>query len=118
MYAKNLFSIKLLHPKYTMTWLAIVFLFLLVQFPYKWQVKLGIFWGDNSKYFIKRIASTIKRNLELCFPNKRTREIDVLVTKSLKSLGIALFETGIVWFWIDNKIKNYLKSKGCLTIKK
>ncbi|EPL9570209.1 hypothetical protein MMK73_002290 [Providencia rettgeri] len=44
--------------------------------------------------------------------------MDVLVTKSLKSLGIALFETGIVWFWIDNKIKNYLKSKGCLTIKK
>lgn len=112
MYAKNFFSIKLLHPKYAMTWLGIMVLFLLVKLPYKWQVKLGTFLGKNSKYFIKRRASIIKRNLELCFPNKSPKEIDDLATENLRSLGIALFETGIAWFWSDKKIKRLFQVKG------
>lgn len=118
MYAKNPFSLKLLHPKYATTWLGIITLYLLVQLPYKWQIKLGGFLGENSKYFIKRRVSIIKRNLELCFPNKNAKEIDALVIQNLRALGVALFETGIAWFWSDKKIKNSLKSKGYLTIKK
>ncbi len=87
-------------------------LFLLVKLPYKWQVKLGTFMGKNSKYFIKRRASIIKRNLELCFPNKSPKEIDDLATENLRSLGIALFETGIAWFWSDKKIKRLFQVKG------
>ncbi|EOD2820856.1 LpxL/LpxP family Kdo(2)-lipid IV(A) lauroyl/palmitoleoyl acyltransferase [Providencia stuartii] len=112
MYAKNLFSLKLLHPKYTTTWLGIVILFLLVQLPYKWLVRLGAFLGVNSKYFIKRRVSIIKRNLELCFPNKNRKEIDDLVIENLRSLGIALFETGIAWFWSDKRIKKLFQVKG------
>ncbi len=63
------------------------------------------FLGSNSRYFIKRRVSIIKRNLELCFPNKNKNEIDTLVNDNLKSLGIALFETGIAWFWSDKKLK-------------
>ncbi len=118
MYAKNPFSLKLLHPKYATTWIGIMTLFLLVQLPYKWQIKLGGFLGKNSKYFIKRRVSIIKRNLELCFPNKNAKEIDALVVENLRALGIALFETGIAWFWRDKKIKKLFKSKGYLTIKK
>lgn len=112
MYAKNLFSLKLLHPKYATTWLGIVILFLLVQLPYKWLVRLGAFLGVNSKYFIKRRVSIIKRNLELCFPNKNRKEIDDLVIENLRSLGIALFETGIAWFWSDKRIKKLFQVKG------
>lgn len=112
MYAKNPFSLKLLHPKYATTWIGIMTLFLLVQLPYKWQIKLGGFLGKNSKYFIKRRVSIIKRNLELCFPNKNAKEIDALVVENLRALGIALFETGIAWFWSDKKIKKLFQVKG------
>ncbi len=70
------------------------------------------FLGKNSRYFIKRRVSIIKRNLELCFPNKSKKEIDDLVTENLKSLGIALFETGIAWFWSDTKVKKLFQVKG------
>ncbi|MEX5976918.1 LpxL/LpxP family Kdo(2)-lipid IV(A) lauroyl/palmitoleoyl acyltransferase [Providencia vermicola] len=112
MYAKNLFSLKLLHPKYIITWLGIILLFLLVQLPYKWLLWLGAFLGENSKYFIKRRVSIIKRNLELCFPNKNSKEIDDLVHENLQSLGIALFETGIAWFWSDKRVKKLFQVKG------
>ncbi|HGN1705324.1 TPA: LpxL/LpxP family Kdo(2)-lipid IV(A) lauroyl/palmitoleoyl acyltransferase [Providencia rettgeri] len=112
MYAKNPFSLKLLHPKYAVTWLGIFILFLLVQFPYQWLVWLGGWLGKNSKYFIKRRVSIIKRNLELCFPNKNANEIDALVVENLKSLGIALFETGIAWFWSDKRIKRLFQVEG------
>lgn len=112
MYAKNPFSLKLIHPKYAVTWLGVFILFLLVQLPYKWQMKFGAFLGSNSRYFIKRRVSIIKRNLELCFPNKNQKEIDTLVNENLKSLGIALFETGIAWFWSDKKIKKLFQVQG------
>lgn len=112
MYAKNTFSLKLLHPKYATTWLGIFVLFLLVQLPYKWLAWLGSFLGEKSKYFIKRRVSIIRRNLELCFPDKNAEEIDALVGENLKSLGIALFETGIAWFWSDKKVKKLFQVKG------
>ncbi|CAK7062118.1 LpxL/LpxP family Kdo(2)-lipid IV(A) lauroyl/palmitoleoyl acyltransferase [Providencia rettgeri] len=112
MYATNPFSLKLFHPKYAVTWLGVSLLYLLVQLPYTWQVWLGAFLGKNSRYFIKRRVSIIKRNLELCFPNKSKKEIDDLVTENLKSLGIALFETGIAWFWSDTKVKKLFQVKG------
>ncbi|OZS73393.1 lipid A biosynthesis palmitoleoyl acyltransferase [Providencia rettgeri] len=112
MYAKKPFSLKLVHPKYVVTWVGVFILFLLVQLPYKWQMWLGAFLGSNSRYFIKRRVSIIKRNLELCFPNKNKNEIDTLVNDNLKSLGIALFETGIAWFWSDKKVKKLFQVKG------
>ena len=92
--------------------MGVFILFLLVQLPYKWQISLGAFLGINSRYFIKRRVSIIKRNLELCFPDKNKNEIDILVNDNLKSLGIALFETGIAWFWNDKRVKKLFQVKG------
>lgn len=92
--------------------MGVFILFLLVQLPYKWQISLGAFLGINSRYFIKRRVSIIKRNLELCFPDKNKNEIDILVNDNLKSLGIALFETGIAWFWSDKRVKKLFQVKG------
>lgn len=32
-----------------------------------------------------------------------------MVASNLSSLGIALFETGIAWFWNDKKLMKYLE---------
>ncbi len=112
MYTKNQFSFKLLHPKYATTWMGVFVLFLLVQLPYSWLIWLGAFLGKNAKYFIKRRVSIIKRNLELCFPDKNADEINKLVEENLRSLGIALFETGIAWFWRDKKVKKLFQVHG------
>ncbi|MGE9716692.1 kdo(2)-lipid IV(A) palmitoleoyltransferase, partial [Escherichia coli] len=68
MYAKNFFSLHLLHPKYFLTWFGVFILFLLVQLPYSWLLFLGKRLWLLSRFFVKRRVSIIKRNLELCFP--------------------------------------------------
>lgn len=112
MYAKNSFSLHLLHPKYFLTWLGVFILFLLVQLPYTWLLFLGKHLGLLSRFFIKRRVSIIKKNLELCFPNKSKKDIDKLVMENLSALGIALFETGMAWFWSDNRLKNIYQVDG------
>ncbi|MEQ4923956.1 LpxL/LpxP family Kdo(2)-lipid IV(A) lauroyl/palmitoleoyl acyltransferase [Proteus hauseri] len=112
MYAKNFFSLHLLHPKYFLTWFGVFILFLLVQLPYTWLLFLGKHLGQLSRFFVKRRVSIIRRNLELCFPNKDKAEIDKLVMDNLSSLGIALFETGMAWFWSDRRLKNIYDVSG------
>ncbi|OAT22624.1 LpxL/LpxP family Kdo(2)-lipid IV(A) lauroyl/palmitoleoyl acyltransferase [Proteus myxofaciens] len=112
MYAKNKFSLHLLHPKYYLTWFGVFILFLLVQLPYKWLLFLGKHMGLSSRFFLKRRVSIIKRNLELCFPNKNQNEIDALVRDNLSSLGVALFETGMAWFWSDKRLKRIYEIEG------
>lgn len=112
MYAKNIFSLHLLHPKYFLTWFGVFILFLLVQLPYSWLLFLGKHLGLLSRFFVKRRVSIIKKNLELCFPNKDENEINKLVMDNLSSLGVALFETGMAWFWSDRRLKNLFEVQG------
>ncbi|HAU5614663.1 kdo(2)-lipid IV(A) palmitoleoyltransferase, partial [Morganella morganii] len=98
MYSLNKFSIRLLHPRYILTWIGILLLFCLVQMPYPWLVFLGDKLGRFSGLFLKRRVSIIKKNLELCFPDRNKIQIESMVASNLSSLGIALFETGIAWF--------------------
>ena len=112
MYSKNSFSLKLLHPKYFLTWFGVFVLFLLVQLPYVWLLFIGKRLGKFSRFFIKRRVSIIRRNLELCFPEKTNSEINDMVMDNLASLGIALFETGIAWFWSDRRISKLYSISG------
>lgn len=112
MYSLNKFSIRLLHPRYILTFIGILLLFCLVQMPYSWLVFLGDKLGRFSGLLLKRRVSIIKKNLELCFPDKDNAQIESMVASNLSSLGIALFETGIAWFWSDKRIKAIFEVSG------
>ena len=105
MYSPNKFSIRLIHPRYAITWMGMLLLFCLVQMPYPWIIRVGSWLGRFSGLFLKRRVSIIKRNLELCFPDKDKNQIKKMIKNNLSSLGIALFETGIAWFWSDKRIR-------------
>ncbi|ELY4882505.1 LpxL/LpxP family Kdo(2)-lipid IV(A) lauroyl/palmitoleoyl acyltransferase [Morganella morganii] len=113
MYSLNKFSIGLLHPRYILTWIGILLLFCLVQMPYPWLVFLGDKLGRFSGLFLKRRVSIIKKNLEICFPDRNKIQIESMVASNLSSLGIALFETGIAWFWNDKRINEIFRVTGC-----
>ncbi|MBW5408098.1 LpxL/LpxP family Kdo(2)-lipid IV(A) lauroyl/palmitoleoyl acyltransferase [Morganella morganii] len=112
MYSRNGFSIRLVHPRYAVTWLGMLLLFCLVQMPYPWLICIGSRLGRFSGLFLKRRVSIIKRNLELCFPDKNKAQINDMVVSNLSSLGIALFETGIAWFWSDKRIRTLFSVTG------
>lgn len=106
------FHKKLLHPRYFGTWLGIFMLYLLVQLPYPVFYQLGKGLGLLSQFIVKRRRNIAKRNLELCFPEKSEAEIKQLVRENFISVGVAIFETGMAWFWSDKRLKKRVQVQG------
>ncbi|TCW00140.1 LpxL/LpxP family Kdo(2)-lipid IV(A) lauroyl/palmitoleoyl acyltransferase [Biostraticola tofi] len=100
------------HPRHWLLWFGLGLLFLLVQLPYPALVKSGGWLGRRSMHFLKRRVGITRRNLELCFPQDDARQIHDRIIDNFTSLGIGLMETGMAWFWSDERIKKWVKVTG------
>ncbi|MFC3395791.1 LpxL/LpxP family Kdo(2)-lipid IV(A) lauroyl/palmitoleoyl acyltransferase [Brenneria rubrifaciens] len=101
-----------IHPRYWLLWSGLGVLFLLVQLPYPILVALGGWLGRQSMRFLKRRAAIARRNLMLCFPDISAQQLEDKLTDNFSSLGIALMETGMAWFWSDRRIKKWIEITG------
>ncbi len=106
------FTLTLLHPRYWFTWFGLGVLWLLVQLPYPALSWLGATLGSISRRFLKRRESIGRRNLELCFPALSPEERERLITENFKSIGMALLETGMAWFWPDRRVRKLFDVEG------
>ena len=106
------FSPSLLHPRYWFTWFGLSILWLLVQLPYPILIRLGASAGKLSRHFLKRREKITRRNMDLCFPHLSETEKERIVAENFASLGMALAETGIAWFWSDRRVKRLFQVKG------
>ncbi|POU72376.1 lipid A biosynthesis palmitoleoyl acyltransferase [Leclercia sp. LSNIH6] len=106
------FTRTLLHPRYWFTWFGLGLLWLLVQLPYPALRCLGAGLGSLSRRFLKRRESIARRNLELCFPALSPAERDHLISENFKSIGMALLETGMAWFWPDSRVRKWFDVEG------
>ncbi|RUO72784.1 LpxL/LpxP family Kdo(2)-lipid IV(A) lauroyl/palmitoleoyl acyltransferase [Idiomarina seosinensis] len=112
MIEKPKFKLYFLHPKFWLTWLGVLFLYLVSWFPYRLQLLLGKGLGRLFKKAMPRRVNIARRNLELCFPDYSAEKIEQLVTKNLENTGIAYFEIGIAWWWPNWRIKRKLHVHG------
>lgn len=101
-----------LHPRYWVTWFGLGILWLLVQLPYPLIRALGSKAGQLSRRFLKRRESIARRNLELCFPQMSDSERERLIAENFVSLGMALLETGMAWFWPDKRVRKWFDVEG------
>jgi len=99
------FKLSFLLPKYWLTWLGVFILYTISWLPFKLQLFMGRMLGR----LLMKIASKRKHvaltNLKLCFPEKNDEELQTLLKKNFENTGIALFETGMGWWWPDWRIK-------------
>ncbi len=56
-----------------------------------------------------------RRNIELCFPFISDEEKESMIAGNFASLGMALVETGIAWFWPDHAVKRLFNVSGLAT---
>ncbi|MGM3182687.1 kdo(2)-lipid IV(A) palmitoleoyltransferase [Dickeya oryzae] len=112
MMTQQTFTRDLFHPRYWLLWFGLVVLFLLVQLPYPLLMRLGSWVGRTSRHFLKRRVNVARRNLELCFPDMSASQRNTLLEANFASLGMALMETGMAWFWSDRRVKAWFEVSG------
>ena len=122
--SKPTFVKKMLLPHFWGAWFALFLLWSLVTFlPYPMQMWIGRRVGRLLGSISPARKYVLKRNLELAFPEKSPDERHELSKEIQRNSGMALFETGIAWFWPDWRLKRHIKIddedlKGALEIAK
>ncbi|WP_139348321.1 kdo(2)-lipid IV(A) palmitoleoyltransferase [Dickeya dadantii] len=112
MMTQQTFTRELFHPRYWLLWFGLTVLFLLVQLPYPLLMRLGSWLGRSSRHVLKRRVSIARRNLELCFPDMPASQREAMLKANFASLGMALMETGMAWFWSDRRVRAWFEVSG------
>lgn len=108
------FKSAFLHPKYWGLWLSLGLFRLLLCLPYPLLVRIGLGLGKlfGQFSFGKRRMQIARRNLSLCFPDYSAEQIETLLAENQQSVGMAIIETGMAWFWSDKRILKWSKVEG------
>lgn len=106
------FSKHLLHPRYWLTWSGLGLLYVLVLLPYPIIYQIGKSLGLLSMKVAKRRREIARRNIELCFPEMTDAQRENLLKENFISTGLAIFETGMAWFWSDRRVRKYSSTIG------
>lgn len=108
------FQWRFLHPRFWGFWLGLALFRLVLCLPYPVLVRLGKGLGKlfASLGFGKRRIHIARRNLELCFPNYSAEQIEQILQKNMESVGMAIIETGMAWFWSDRRMLKWTRIEG------
>ncbi len=85
---------------------------LLVQLPFRWQLGLGHYLGKVLYRLAAKRRNIAARNIALCFPELSAAEQEMLVRDNIESTAIALFETGMAWFWPHSRLRKLFNISG------
>jgi len=105
------FNRRLLAPRHWPAWVGVGIWFLIAQLPYKLQYYLPYLvlpWLRRNK---KRMNQA-ETNLRLCFPSLTEFERKELLNETLYSTAMAIFETGIAWFWPKWRLRRLYTISG------
>ena len=106
------FQRRFLHPRYWLLWLGLGFWALLVRLPYPLLRLLArllgwlLWWVTPAR---RHIAAT---NIKLCFPELSEREKQRLLRRNYDSTAMALFESGMSWFWPKWRLRRMYRIEG------
>jgi len=96
---------RFLAPRYWPTWIGLAALWVIAQFPYRWQLGIGRLIGRVMRVLLARRRRIAATNLRLCFPTWTERQRAALLTQHFESLGISLVETAMSWWTEDKKLQ-------------
>lgn len=109
---KQQFSLALLHLRYWLTWVGFALWWLFAQLPYRWQLMLGRGLGWVAFHLAKRRRGIAERNIAVCFPSLSQAEQAQMVRATINSTAIAVFESGIAWFWPAQRMRKLFRIEG------
>ena len=84
---------------------------LIVFMPLKFQNLISKFFGHLINFIPIKRNRISKINIDLCFKDLNQKERLSIYKKNIKAFARVIFDTGIAWFWSDNKIKKNIPYK-------
>ena len=84
---------------------------LIVFMPLKFQDLISKFFGHLINFIPIKRNRISKINIDLCFKDLNQKERLSIYKKNIKAFARVIFDTGIAWFWSDNKIKKNIPYK-------
>jgi KDO2-lipid IV(A) lauroyltransferase len=98
------FPNKLLLPHYWPAWLLIGLAWALVQLPFRCIIATGGALGLAFMRASARRRRIGETNLRLCFPDMAAEERGRMLRENFRSLGIAVLEKGMAWWWSSHRL--------------
>jgi KDO2-lipid IV(A) lauroyltransferase len=80
--------------------------------PYPILLAMGSGLGLLVYRFPSRRKTIAKRNIELCFPNQSAAENKAMLRANFISIGMAVMEVGIAWWWSKKRFAKLLHFEG------
>jgi Kdo2-lipid IVA lauroyltransferase/acyltransferase len=99
-------------PKFWGVWLGLAIVRLVNFLPLPIQLAIGRTLGRIAYALSRRDRRIAQTNLEMCLPELSAGERARVVKDHFKSLGCALFETGLVWWASDERLKRLIRIEG------
>jgi Kdo2-lipid IVA lauroyltransferase/acyltransferase len=105
------FSRQLLAPRHWFSWVGVAIWYLIAQLPFRVQLLLARLLSPLLRMNKKRLHQA-QTNLRLCFPEMSEAEREQLLRETLFSTAMAVFETGIAWFWPKWRLRKLFTITG------
>src|ERR1700758_4909976 len=105
-------QLRLLAPRYWLTWAGLGLLRVMAWLPFPCIVGLGGLLGRVLRVSAPGFVRTARRNLELCFPELPRAERERLLDRHFVSLGIALLEIPLAWWSPPERIARMVRIEG------
>ena len=104
--------LRLLAPRYWLTWVGLGLLRLLALLPFGAMVRVGRWLGFLLRYLPLGFTQIARRNIELCLPELSAAERAQLLKEHFASLGIALLEIPFAWWSSPQKLEKLVRLEG------
>ena len=102
----------LLSPRYWPTWAGLGLVRLLTLLPFRAQLAIGAALGAVLRRMPVRFVGIARRNIELCLPELDAAQRRRLLNRHFTSLGIALAEIAMAWWWPTARLKAISRIEG------
>ena len=106
------FQLSFLKPGFFKTWLYFGLWRLVVFLPYTGLLFLGKLIGLALYQLPTNRKHIAKRNIELCFPELDSHQQAVLLRDNFISMGIAIMELGMAWWWPKRRFSRLVQFEG------
>ena len=101
-----------LHPRYWLTWIGVGLLRLIAATPFAMQLFIGRRIGDLMCALLPRRRRTVRRNLELCFPELEAHRRQRIMRDCFHSVGISVMEAAFSWWGSEARLHSLYRFEG------